>query len=137
MDRNFQKGHLYISHSWEYSHKRTNTHPLSVLITKHCILSSTNKKNRDIIVEHCQQMPWLHQCTREQCTGPSFQPLLFYPRLHFSYFENKVLFSHMIENTLHMFLLNKNIYWENINSTIIQSHQILIVHQVRQQNKSM
>lgn len=78
MDRNFQKGHLYISHSWEYSQKRTITPPLSVLITKHCILFSTNKNyNQDIIVEHCQQMSWLHQCTSEQCTGLNFQPLCF------------------------------------------------------------
>lgn len=59
-----------------------------------------------------------------------FPAALFYPRLLFSYFENRTLFSCMTENALHLFLLNKDIYLENINSMITQPHQILTVHPV-------
>lgn len=50
----------------------------------------------------------------------------------FLIFENRVLFSYMTKKTLHLFLLNKDVYLENISSMITQSHQIFTVHQVRQ-----
>lgn len=50
----------------------------------------------------------------------------------FLIFENRVLFSYMTKKALHLFLLNKDVYLENVSSMITQSHQIFTVHQVRQ-----